>query len=292
MTVVLNIFKFLTDPKNTRLIIFGVFVILCLLLVQQCNQTNQLKEEVAHQKDETTRLVNNEEAKNAVLVQKYLKDSTLRGTIQGYRITQEELINEYSHLMSGFEDLKGQAALALAKGTITIRETLYVQTQAKIDEYGSGQFTASDTLRVDADNYRIFSFNSPFTSKFFQKTDSSEVDFKNYGIFQQVYPGKSKIDIQQSMSLKVGLFQDPKDKKVYISAQTKYPGVTFTKLEGADILADPESKKTTRSFRSPWGLGVQLGVGPTVSTTDLRISPGIYFGIGLNYSPKRLQWGK
>jgi len=291
VTFILKVYSFLTDPKNTRMLIFAAFVVLCLLLLRQCNKANELEANVEAQKEETTRLVNNEQAKNAILIQKYLEDSTLRGTIQGYKLTQKELMTDYAYLMDGFTDIKDQAALALARGTVTIRETLYVQTQAKIDEYGQGQFESSDTLKIDQDNYRIISFTSPFSTKFYQKSDSSEVDFKKYGLFQQVYPGKSKFSLEQSMSLKVGLFQDPKDKKVYISAQTKYPGVTFSKLEGASIMDDPESKKATKAFRSPWGLGVQLGVGPARGA-DSRIAPGIYFGVGVSYSPKKLQWGK
>lgn len=289
-TFILKIFKFLTDPKNTRMLIFGAFVLLCLLLLRQCNKSQELKAEMEQQKEETTRLLNNEEAKNAKLVESRLGDSSMRATIQGFQLTQEELKNEYSHLMSGFEDVKDQTALALAKGTIFVRETLYVQTQAKIDEYGSGEFTASDTMRVDADNFRILTFHSPFSSKFYQKTDSSEVDFTKYGLFQQMYPGKSKFDIQQSMGIKVGLFQDPKDKKIYIMAQSKYPGVSFSKLEGADIMSDPTSKAAAKNLRSRWGVGISTGLGVVANTNS--ITPGVYIGIGLNYSPKKLQWGK
>jgi len=59
ITVFTNILKFITDPKNTRMIMLGVVVFLILLLLRQCNATDAAKQEVELQKQETVRISNN-----------------------------------------------------------------------------------------------------------------------------------------------------------------------------------------------------------------------------------------
>ena len=69
---------------------------------------------------------------------------------------------------------------------------------------------------------------------------------------------------------------------------TDYPGVTFTKLEGASILDDPKNKPALRQLRKNWSLGIQAGYGMTLNGNNINGAP--YLGIGLSYSPKFLQW--
>jgi hypothetical protein len=260
------------------------------MFFNQCNKTKDLKQKLEEQKNETTRLINNEQAKNAVLINYQLNDSTNRGIIQGYQITQKELQTTYKDLMNGFNDLGKKTALALAKGTQYIKETIYIQTTLKIDSLGVEHLVGTDTMRIDSDNFRYTSFDAPFSTRYFKKSDSTEVDIKSYDVFQQTYPGRSTISSQQSIGLKVGLFQDKKDKKVYIVAQSKYPGLTFSKLEGADIMADPASRKTTRQFRKEFGLGFNIGYGASIEkgTGIIRLTPQV--GFGIHYTPRFLQF--
>ena len=39
MIIVRNILAFITDPKNTRMLLLGFIVVLCMLLLRQCQQT-------------------------------------------------------------------------------------------------------------------------------------------------------------------------------------------------------------------------------------------------------------
>jgi hypothetical protein len=292
MVYLTAIWNFIKNPKNTRLLVFAGIVILALLFFRQCNKANDLERQLEQQKTETVRLLNNEEAKNAELKNYKLSDSTNRAIIQGYQLTQEELKNEFKSLTEGFDDLKKKTALALAKGTIYSKETVYINTTVKIDSVGVEHITGIDTMRVDEDNFRKITFDTPITTKYFNKKDSTEFDFKKSSLFSETYPGKTKFTLEQSIGLKVGLFQDKKDKKVYIVAQTKYPGVTFTKLEGADIMADPDSKKVTREFRKTWGIGFNFGYGAAVDLKNNKFIIGPYLGVGIHYTPKFLQWGK
>lgn len=289
VTMFLNFFK---NPKNRTLIILSGVAILIMLFLHQCNKSKDLANQLEQQKTESIRLLNNEQASHALLENYKLQDSSNRGMIQGYQLTQDELRKQYSSLTEGFDDLKKKTALALAKGTVIIKETIYVQTTLKIDSLGVKHLVGTDTMKVDDDNWRRMSFDAPFTNKYFNKKDSTEVDFKKLDIFSQTYPSKSTFTFEQSIGLKVGLFQDKKDKKIYIVAQSKYPGLTFSKLEGADIMADPESRKTTRAFRKTWSVGINMGYGVMANLKNNSFANGPYIGLGLNYSPKWAQWGK
>ena len=104
--------------------------------------------------------------------------------------------------------------------------------------------------------------------------------------------GNATLAFELGMNLNLGLFQDKKTKKIYIQADTDYPGVTFTKLDGASILDDPDNKKVLRQMRKPWGIGINVGYGLLVNPSSGTIGTGPYVGIGLSYTPKFLQWGK
>lgn len=286
------IMDFFKNPKNRTIIILGAIVLFFILFFHQCNKTKDLENQLEKQKTESVRLLNNEQASHALLENYKLNDSTNRGIIQGYQLTQEELKNQFSSLTEGFEDLKKKTALALAKGTVIIKEISYITTTLKIDANGVEHLVGADTMKVDEDNWRRIGFDAPFRTKYFNTNDSTEVDIKKYNIFAQTYPDKSKFTFEQSIGLKVGLFQDKKDKKVYIVAQSKYPGLTFSKLTGADIMADPESKKVTRQFRKTWSVGFSVGYGAMADLKSNSFATGPYIGVGLNYSPKWAQWGK
>jgi len=289
LTMILDFFK---NPKNRTIIILGAVALFFILFFHQCNKTKDLENQLEKQKTESARILNNEQAAHAILQNYKLQDSTNRGIIQGYQLTQEELKKQYSSLTEGFADLKNKTALALAKGTIIIKEISYVTTTLKIDSKGVQHIMGTDTMKVDNDNWRRMSFDAPFKTKYFNTNDSLEVDIKKYNLFAQNYPDKSTFTFEQSIGLKVGLFQDKKDKKVYIVAQSKYPGLSFSKLEGADIMADPDSKKVTRQFRKTWSVGFSFGYGIMANFKSNAFATGPYLGVGLNYSPKWAQWGK
>ena len=75
-------------------------------------------------------------------------------------------------------------------------------------------------------------------------------------------------------------------------ADTDYPGITFTNIEGASIMDEPANKKLLRQMRKPWGLGLNIGYGAIVDVKNGSVATGPYVGFGISYSPKFLQWGK
>lgn len=281
------------DPKNRGVIKLAAIVILILIILMQCSRNRGLKEDLQAQKDEATRVLNNVEAKNAPLIQKKINDSTLLAERLALKLTVEELKKEYKDLLVGFEQFRKQNPKVIEKITVNNYETIKeVLVYAKMDSLGNGEFTFNDSAKYADGNSRILKGDIRYKNTFFKKSDSTEVDLNKLGLYSKVSKGTGNFVLDQKIKLKVGLFEDPKTKKVTIAATTSYPGITFTQLEGADIMSDDKSRKVTRNFRKTWGIGLNLGYGAGVDIKSMKIYMGPQIGIGITYTPKFLQWGK
>ncbi len=289
----IGIWNWIKNPKNKVVLrLIGVAILIAIILMQ-CSQNRGLKTNLEQQKSETQRIQNNYEALNSPLVQKKLNDSTLIAEKLALKLTMEELKKQYSSLLVGFEDFKKQNAKAIAKiglnNTEKIKEVL---VYVKIDSLGNSELVFNDSAKFADGNYRKLSGTLPYSSSFFSKKDSAQVDLNKLGLYTKINPGTANFTLEQGIKLKVGLFEDPKTKKVSIAATTSYPGITFTQLDGADIMNDEISRKATRNFRKTWGIGFSLGYGAGVNLKTSQVFFGPQMGISLNYTPKLLQWGK
>jgi hypothetical protein len=259
----------------------------------QCGQNKGLKNDLEAQKGETQRIQNNYEALNDTIRQGKINDTTLLAERKAIKITMEELKKNYSDMLVGFEQFRKQNPKVIERITVNNYETIKeVLVYAKMDSLGNGSFSFVDSAQFADGNYRKLSGFIPYSSKLYKKTDSSEVSFNKLGVYNNVSPGHGNFTLDQGIKLKVGLFEDPKTKKVSIAATTSYPGITFTKLEGADIMSDEVSRKAARNFRKTWGIGLSLGYGAGVNLKTSQIFFGPQMGVGITYTPKLLQWGK
>ena len=288
-----GIWGWFTDPKNKSIRNLIGLAILIAIILMQCSQNKGLKNDLEVQKGEAQRIQNNYEALNDTIRQGKINDTTLLAERKAIKITMEELKKNYSDMLVGFEQFKKQNPKVIEKiffnNTETIRE---VPVYAKIDGRGNGFFTFNDTANFADGNYRKLRGTLPFSSKFFNKNDSTQVDINKAGLYTQINPGAGTFVLEQGIRLKVGLFEDKKTHKVSIAATTSYPGITFTQLEGADIMSDDISKKAARNFRKTWGIGINLGYGAGVNLSTSQVFFGPQMGIGITYTPKFLQWGK
>jgi hypothetical protein len=268
-------------------------IILVLIILMQCSQNRGLQDSIESQKSETQRALNNKEASSDLIRQGKINDSTLLAEKLALKLTIKELRSGYSDLLVGFEQFRKQNPKVISRITVTNNETIReVPVYAKIDSLGNGYFVFnSDTIFSDGNSRRI-SGNVFYKSKTFKKSDSTEVDMNKLGFFNQISKGSGNFELSQKIKLKVGLFEDPKTKKVSIAATTSYPGITFSQLEGADIMSDEISKKAANKLRKTWGIGLNIGYGASVDTKTSKIVLGPQIGIGLHYTPKILQWGK
>lgn len=285
--------KWITDPKNKVMLkLIGVAILIAIILIQ-CGQNRELKSDITNQKAEYERISNNTEALGDQIRQGKINDSTLLAEKLALKLTVDELKKGYSDLLTGFEQFRKQNPKVIERITFNNTETIReVPVYAKIDSFGVGSFTFNDSAKFADGNYRKLKGTLPFSGEFFNKKDSTQVDINKLGLYTQIKPGNANFVLEQGIKLKVGLFEDPKTKKVSIAATTSYPGVTFTQLEGADIMNDNISRKAARNFRKTWGIGLSVGYGASVNLKTSQVFLGPQVGIALTYTPKILQWGK
>lgn len=276
MSILSNIIKFLTDPKNTRMFLFAAIVLVILLLLHQCNATQEAKRQLEIQKMETQRVSNNWQASLDTLKQFKINDSTTRAQISGYELTLEELTGKYDHLLANFKVEKNKPPKVVIKTEYVIKEVMKeVPVYVTIDSNGVESFELNDSISYTNNNWRTFTGKIPFF-------------IDTLGEKPKVIPGKADLMMRFGMNLNLGLFQDKDTKKVMIKADSDYPNITFTSIEGASILDDPKNKKIIRSFRKSFGIGVNIGYGINLNANGIQPAP--YVGIGLSYQPKFLQW--
>lgn len=282
MTIIKNIFKFLTDPKNTRMILLAAAVIMLLLFLRQYNRTQYFKDQVELEKQETKRISNNYDAAMDTIKQGKIDENTWRAEKAGFELTLDELEGKYSDLLGDFKIEKNKPPKVVIKTEYEIKEVINnVPVYVEMDDFGNTLLSFNDSTYHDSINYRFLSGKIPY-KVIFDPIDSVYKVVPDYGTF----------DLTLGMNLNLGLFQDKKTRKVSIIADTDYPGVTFTTLEGASIMDDPANKSVLRSMRKPFGIGLNLGYGFLVNPSTGIISTGPYFGIGVSYTPKFLQFGK
>lgn len=280
ITIFKNIIKFITDPKNTRMLLFALIVILILLLLRQCNKTSNAKLQIEQAISEITRVNNNADALNDTIIKYNVDANTWRSEKLGYEISINELSTKYSNLLGDFKLEKNKPPRVVIKTEYEIKEIIKnVNVFVEIDSLGKNNLTFIDSVKYDSTNYRNISGKIPY-ELIYSSLDSS----------YHLEPHKANIDLEIGMNLNLGLFKDKKTKKINIIADTDYPGVTFTSLEGASILEDKKNKKLLRQLRKNWALGVNIGYGIVVNPSSGIINRGVYLGIGVSYSPKFLQW--
>jgi hypothetical protein len=281
ITIFKNMLKFIIDPKNTRMIFLGVGIIFLLLFLNQCNRTAHFKNQVELEKQESKRIINNYEAALDAIQQGKIDKDTWRAEKAGYEISIEELEGKYANLLGDFKIEKNKPPKTIINTEFVIKEvTNNVPVLVEVDSLGNRRLAFIDSTYHDSINYRILDGKIPY-----------ELVFDPVDSVYRLIPGNANFNIQLGMNLNLGLFQDKKTRKITIQADTDYPGVTFTTLEGASIMDDPKNKKILRNMRKPWGIGFNVGYGILVNTGTGTINTGPYVGFGLSYNPKFLQWG-
>ena len=274
-----NIISFIIDPKNTRMLLFAGIVIFALLFLRQCGKTADAKAEVELSKIELVRAENNHAASLDSLEQYQFDNNTIRAEKLAYELKLEELEDDYSELLGDFELEKNKPPKTVIKTVYEIRDSIVevpvyiVEGDSLFDNY----LAFSDSANYDSTftNYRYLSGRIPFNYNFNDST---------------ITPGLGNFDLQLGMNLNLGLFRDKKTKQISIMADTDYPGVIFTRLDGAYIMDDPANRKIFRQMRKQWSLGMSFGYGFMYNYKNNQFVNGPYLGLGLNYQPKFLQW--
>jgi len=278
MFTIKNIISWILDPKNRSLIISVAFIVILFFLLSTCNKVAGLKRDIEKNKEESKRIVNNYEAALDTVKMFTKENGNLVGQIQGYELTVKELRIEYQELFGKHEDLKNKPPLTITKVVTVIKDSLIEVAINSIGDSTGGELSFSDSTFFSEGNWRNLSGTIPYKL--------------NNELENPVQPDKGSFEIGQSLSLSTVLTKDKESGKIMISVETPYPGVTFSSIQGASILDDEKNRKMWREARKTWGVGFDVGYGVLLDLKDSRVATGPYFGVGVHYSPKWLQWGK
>ena len=281
-------------PEN-RWVMWGLLIlVLILILLKQCNDNGNLKTDLDNQKAETTRISNNYEASLDTLDNIRLDNGKLIGQKAGYELTIDEAKIKYSKLLADFKIEKNKPPITIVHTEFVIRDSIReVPVIAVLDSNGLTAFVFKDTVIYSEGNWRKIEGKIPY---FVLVTDSAGklIPDSMQAVITKVVPGLATLVLEQGISLTTGLFKDNDTKKIMIKVESSYPGLTFTKIEGASILEDKskENKKLLRELRKPISIGINLSYGVSFNQQTKTLGYGPSIGVGIQYSPKWLQFGK
>lgn len=236
--------------KNTRLILAAVVAILFFLLMHQCEATRNAE-------DETQRIKNNQIALNDTIRNYKDKYGNAVGEIRGLTLTLDEVKKELE-----FEKKKPPVTIIKWKTIIVEKE---VEVPVKMND---------STIIVQSDK------------EWGKSSRSLKVEVPYAVKENKLTVGNANIELKQNIWLTASLFKDTKTKEVFVQLKTDYPNVQFNEAKG--ILVKEEDSgglfNQSPSKVKTMGLGLHIGLGLTTG----GVSP--YVGVGLNYTPRFLQW--
>lgn len=246
----------MTSPKLLRILPTVGLVVLVLLFLRQCEQTRKAEWEA-------TRISNNWKASQDTIRNYKDKNGNSAAEIRALTLTLEE-----AKELVEFE--KNRPPVTVIKYETQILEKIVEIPVASIDTT-IGNFNSAAVIASEASwgkSSRKIKTTVPYSF-----TDGK-------ALF-----GEATIDLEQNIFLTASISRDKKTKEVFVNLTTDYPNTRFNSAQG--IMIDQSSsgfRDLQLQSRKSLGLGLQLGVGLTGS----GISP--YVGVGLNYTPKFLQW--
>jgi hypothetical protein len=236
--------------------LLGGIVVLCMLLLRQCQATDEAK-------GEANKISNNWKASLDTIDNYIDKNGNAVAEIRALNLSLEEIVDELE-----FE--KGKPPVTIIKTETVIQEVI-VEVPVTVIDTVVGNFNSALSLSDTATWGKSFRDVSVFVP---YELNDLNVNF-----------GNATIELNQNIFLTASLIRDTKTKELFVNLLTDYPGTTFNSAQG--ILIDQQGKafkSLQYENRKTLGIGLQLGVG--LSGNGI----GPYVGIGLNYTPKFLQW--
>jgi len=277
LTHILSAFTWLTDPKNRPVVALALILLLVIMLMGTCGRISQLKGEVAKTEAEAQRVKNNLAASRDSVTMATGENGELIGKISGYELTVDELREDYRVLLGKYRIEKSKPPVVITHVVTVIKDSaIYVTVGLE----GDSVITVGDTARFTPDNWRILTGRIPY-----------EIDTT----LNRIQVGGGLFSLEQAISLQTVLTREKKTGKIQIQVITEYPGVTFSRIQGAVIQDDRENAKVLKQARKEWSVGVSAGYGVMLNLMDVKsigVAHGPYVGFGIHWSPKWAQWGK
>lgn len=264
MDILNNIWKVI----NSRIFPYIVVIILAVLYLRGCGNLERERIESDRRLgnylalQDTIRIISKKN--EGILVEKSALEKT-----------KKELKKENSELYTELQFEKNKPPKVIIRTVISYRDTTIIIKSS--DNFN----TEDSTGTLEFDYSPEFPGNNSFSL-------TGEVGYK-LNLIDTLKPikfGDYKLDIAQTIDIRTGLYRDPEDKRTYIRLFTDYPNLTIDDIQAIDV-TDAESRKALRAARKEFGIGFSVGYG-----FGSNGSAGPYIGVGLNYTPRFLQFGK
>jgi hypothetical protein len=272
-----NIAKIVTSRSSLIMVILA----LIFLFFRQCNETANLEKEAKREHNnylaqlDSVRTI---KSQNGQLIQ---ERSTFQMKVSELSKEQKDLIKRLELNSNG----RGSTPKSVIQTVGNYKDTsIKAQTKVTKDPNGNESLTFLYEPTLPGKNKLKISGKTPYKLKL----SKDPKDSANY--LATVSPETTNISIEQSIDIVTAIYQDPKSKRLMTRVTTDYPNLTFSDINSFEIVDNPETRKALKSARKEFGLGLQVGYG--LSTSSAGLTPGVYVGFGLHYSPKFLQFGK
>ena len=259
--------------NNKTLLRFIGIAIVVLLVLKQCNQISNLKEDLQNTEKIADRNFNNykaaqdsikiEQGKNGQLVSRI---GSFEYDVEVLKSDKTNLLNRYNKVLK--EKTKLENINTLISTDLTIKDSILNSNVAVSQNKDTVTFNFSDNKNWDKYNYREFSGELKLT-----KLDS------------MFTVKSSRFDFNQGISLTTALVKE--EGREVLRITTPYPGLNFTSIENINIVNDRLNQRQKK--KAGWSVGIGFGYGINLNN-DQVISTGPSIGFGIYYSPSWLKF--
>ena len=254
-------------------------VILVMLLLKQCGETDAAKAEALREHNNLLA------SQDSVRIIKKDRDVIIAER-SSFQLKVSELSEEQKKLISQLELAKNgkkNTPKTVVQVVVEYRDSIRnIASTISKDSAGQESITFLHNPQLPGKNkFKVFG-KVPYTLG----VNKDKLDSTKYNAF--ITAGNVSLDIEQNIDIVTGIYQDPKSKRIMTRVSTTYPGLSFSEINSFDVTDNPETRKLLKKSRKEFGLGFTVGYGFGSS----GVKPGLIVGVGLHYTPKFLQFGK
>jgi hypothetical protein len=251
--------------KYRDLSMIALIVVLIIFLFRSCG----IAEEQAL---EITRLEHNMKAQNDTMTSYITRNGNMAAEITAFKLDLKKDHEVISRMTEGYEELKGKL-VGIAKGGASVITEREIPVFLKEYTDSTGMVHLEDSIIYNSTNFTKFAADAPFT------IDNGKLRMD-----------KASYKSQVSMDLLIRFQEEKGDLKVI--AETQHKDVKFTSLTGGIVTQQDLPPSMQMAMRKEWGLGFSAGMGPVYNAVNRSVGPGVFLGVSINYTPKKLQVGK
>jgi len=264
---------------TTNAILMIIITIISIFFFKQCQSSSSKTAEIA-------RLENNVKAANDTIKTYVNKNGELVTEIRGYIFDSKKDKKQIQSLVGENESLKGIIAAGTGHGGSTSGGTIPTTVIQNSDL--TGLIKLADSTIYNKTNYNKFSASTPY-KLYTTKTLTVKDKDSTYTVTPVLQVNNSTYSSEVALDLSFR-FQEEKAGQLKVIVETPNKSVKFSSLKGVVLTGDDLPADIRMTARKEWGIGFSGGIGLGYDVFNKNLIPVVYLGIGINYSPKKIQF--